>query len=176
MEKWYKYFIFFIVIMLISCKQKIGKEHNNLSTTVTDNVYYFDKMKIVVETIDNDEDDNLKINVTNSDSSKYYFTINSDTFYIFDLNKNFKPEIAFIPKFGNPLQLIELPNNGLDDIKYINLPDEDLVDYLGKDEIQLTDSVIVRKYPLMKNQSYTMNISFKTLYYKLSKTSELYQN
>jgi len=143
---------------------------------VTDNVYYFDKMKIVVENIDNDEEDNLKINVTNSDSSKYYFTINSDTFYIFDLNKNFKPEIAFIPKFGNPLQLIELPNNGLDDIKYINLPDEDLVDYLGKDEIQLTDSVIVRKYPLMKNQSYTMNISFKTLYYKLSKTSELYQN
>lgn len=174
MEKWYKYFVF--LILLSSCKQKIRKEHNDLYTTLTDNVYYFDKMKIVVETIDNDEEDNLKINVTNSDSSKYYFTINSDTFYIFDLNKNFKPEIAFIPKFGNPLQLIELPNNGSDDIKYINLPDEDLVDYLGKDEIQLTDSVIVRKYPLMKNQSDTMNISFKTLYYKLSKTSELYQN
>ncbi|MBK8722580.1 MAG: hypothetical protein IPL95_10015 [Saprospiraceae bacterium] len=174
MVKWYKYFV--LLILLSSCKQKIRKEHNNLSTTVTDNVYYFDKMKIVVENIDNDEEDNLKINVTNSDSSKYYFTINSDTFYIFDLNKNFKPEIAFIPKFGNPLQLIELPNNGSDDIKYINLPDEDLVDYLGKDEIQLTDSVIVRKYPLMKNQSDTMNISFKTLYYKLSKTSELYQN
>jgi len=175
MENWFKKYFTLVFSILLSCNEN-SKIKNNLDDKTNEaKILLFGKTRIISEKISTDDSENLKLTIINPNSYKYYLTINSDTFYIFDLNKNYKPEIIYIPKFDKPIQIIELSTNKNEEIEYIDLPDEDLENYYGQDEFQLTDSVIIRKYPISKNSQDSNNLGFKTIIYKLSKTNELYQ-
>lgn len=176
MANWFNKYFLLVFSILLSCNENSKIKNNIEDKTDNAKILLFGKTRIISEKISTDESENLKITIINPNSYKYYLTINSDTFYIFDLNKNYKPELIYFPKFDKPIQIIELSTNKNEEIEYIDLPDEDLENYFGHDEFQLTDSVIIRKFPLSNNNLQSGNLAIKTIIYKLSKTNELYQN